>query len=102
TSISAKTGADGKAVAADVAQRLAVSAVRDTQSGRTYIKIVNLLPFTVQTQLATLGFSMPAKATCKQLAGAWNSSDARPVLHQDVDISQGLTLPAYSFSVIEF
>ncbi len=97
---------------ADVPSRLAVSTVRDTTTGRIYIKLVNLLPNALQANLdlnaiaAALGLdasqtSIPATIT--QLAGAWNDDEARPLQPEHTALSRNasLVVPPYSFTVIE-
>ncbi len=86
----------------EVNNRLAVSTVHDTTSGKTYIKLVNLLPVPVITSLA-LGSLMPVsgKATRVTLSGAWDDRQARPTQPEPVDFSAPMTLPAYSFTVLE-
>ncbi len=86
-----------------VKERLAVSTVRDSKTGKTYMKIVNLLPVRVDTHVQLKGL-LDGEKTCKTttLTGKYDSTKARPVegtatLSPDCH----LDLPAYSFTLIE-
>lgn len=88
---------------AQQAGRVAVSTVRDSCSGRTYVKLVNLLPVAANTTLAATGLQLPATATFRRLTGDWNSVDARATEPAPIDLSSGtIVLPPYSFTVIEW
>jgi len=88
---------------AEVARRMAVSTVRDTKSGKTYVKLVNLLPTSVQADLDATGIELPQSARMTVLAGEWNAMDARASEPTTVSLSERrLTLPAYSFTILEF
>lgn len=88
---------------AQQAGRVAASTVRDSHSGRTYVKLVNLLPVAANTTLAATGLQLPATATFRRLTGDWNSVDARATEPAPIDLSSGtLVLPPYSFTVIEW
>ena len=88
---------------AQQAGRVAVSTVRDSRSGRTYMKLVNLLPVAANTTLAATGLQLPATATFRRLTGDWNSVDARATEPAPIDLSSGtIVLPPYSFTVIEW
>ena len=88
---------------AQQAGRVAVSTVRDSRSGRTYVKLVNLLPVAANTTLAATGLQLPATATFRRLTGDWNSVDARATEPAPIDLSSGtIVLPPYSFTVIEW
>ncbi len=84
-------------------ERLAVSTVRDTKTGKTYLKLVNLLPVKVDAHVKLKGL-LSGEKTCKTttLTGKYNSTTARPsegtaTLSPDCH----LDLPAYSFTLIE-
>ena len=85
-----------------VACRLAASTVRDSKSGKTYVKLVNLLPVALETELKSVGLDFPAHASFRRLTGEWNSLDARATSPAPIDLTAPLTLPPYSFTVIEF
>ena len=91
---------------AAVRQRIAVSTVRDTQTGRTYIKIVNLLPHPVATQLQLqeLLVKPSVAATMTQLTGQLDDTEARPTQPQSITLQPqtDITLPANSFTMIAF
>ena len=88
---------------AQQACRVAVSTVRDSRSGKTYVKLVNLLPVAANTTLAATGFQLPATATFRRLTGDWDSVDARATEPAPIDLSSGtIVLPPYSFTVIEW
>jgi len=86
-----------------VNERLAVSTVRDSKTGKAYLKLVNMLPCSVDAH-AQLDGLLTAEKECKSttLTGAYDSRDACPVegtvlLAPDCQVK----LPAYSFTVIE-
>ncbi len=88
---------------AGVQERLAVSAVRDTQTGKTYIKIVNVLPCQVEADVNLEGV-VDAEKQCTSvvLTGAFDSTTAVPAEGSVTLAPQcKLTLPAYSFTLIE-
>ncbi len=86
-----------------VRERLAASAVKDSKTGKTYLKLVNILPVDVEAHLTLKGLITEAK-TCKTttLSGPYDSTTARPAqgtitLKPECDV----TLPAYSFVLVE-
>jgi alpha-L-arabinofuranosidase len=87
-------------------RRLAASTVHDTTTGKTFVKLVNLLPYSVETTLDFAGIDVPAgtMATTTVLAGAWADEQARPTQPAPLALSAQttLSLPAYSFTVIAF
>ena len=90
----------------DANRRLAVSTVRDTATGKTYVKLVNLLPEPVEFTLDFQGVDIPqgTEAGMTVLSGEWNSQDARPkeFLKFLLKAQAPVTIPAYAFAVIEF
>ena len=90
----------------DANQRLAVSTVRDTATGKTYVKLVNLLPEPVEFTLDFQGVDIPqgTEAGMTVLSGEWNSQDARPkeFLKFLITTQAPVSIPAYAFAVIEF
>ena len=93
-----------------VRERLAASAVRDTTTGRVYVKLVNLLPCAVngKLDLASLAdkFALPsggAKAVFRVLTGSFDDKDAVPMAgERELTPEYTCELPPYSFTVIEF
>ena len=91
-----------------VRERLAVSTVRDSQTGKVYVKLVNLLnhPVKGKLDLASLkerfGETGKAEARLQVLTGNWDDRNARP-LESTLQLSPEYEyeLPAYSFSLIE-
>ncbi len=91
-----------------VRERLAVSTVRDSKTGKVYIKMVNLLnhPVKGKFDLTSLrerfGEGGNIKARLHLLTGNWDDRTARPT-ESDIDVTPDFTyeLPAYSFSLIE-
>lgn len=89
----------------EVTRRLAVSTVQDTTTGRTFVKIVCLLPQEVDITLDFDGLDVDGKTGRKTiLSGTWDNQQARPTQPTDITLSAHTTLklPAYSFVVIEF
>lgn len=91
-----------------VRERLAVSTVRDTKTGRVYIKMVNLLNHSVKGRMNMNGFgdlfkdSSSRTARLHILTGKFDDRQARPQT-KDIQVSPDFEyeLPAYSFSLIE-
>lgn len=87
-----------------VRERLAVSTVRDNKTGKTYLKLVNVLNHDVTAHLTLKGI-LNEEQVCKRtlLTGAYDSTDARPS-EDEVRISPDCEyiMPAYSFTLIEF
>ncbi len=84
-------------------QRLGSSLVKDSSTGKTYLKLVNLLPKEVSAELDLtdiVASAQQAKAT--RLQGNYDSTSAKP---QQITLSVApqctLQLPAYSFTVVE-
>ncbi len=86
-----------------VPERMAVSTVRDSKTGKTYLKIVNLLPVEVNAHLSLAGL-LDAEKVCKTttLTGRYDSTTARPA-EGEVTLSGDcqMSLPAYSFTLVE-
>lgn len=91
-----------------VRERVAISTVRSTSTGKVYIKLVNLLDHAVSAKLNLESlwdvFDYPEDIDGKVhlLTGSWDETKATP---KDSDIKVGkclnYELPAYSLSVIE-
>ncbi len=86
-----------------VRERIAVSTVRDSATGKTYMKVVNLLPVEVDAHLLLQGL-LDDTTTCRTttLTGNYDSTTARPVegvvsLSADCHVA----FPAYSFTIID-
>ena len=83
-------------------KRVGVSVVRDVSSGDLIIKLVNLLPVSVNAELelpSLKGKNVSAVKTV--LAGQPNDAKARPV-SGNMEVSEQFLyeMPAYSFSII--
>lgn len=94
---------EGKEINIDgVKERVAFSIVKDTKSNSVIIKLVNLLPATVQSGIDLSGLGIAdGTATKTVLQGKPDSKDARPVV-SDYPVTEkfSIELPAYSFTVI--
>ena len=89
----------------EVTRRLATSTVYDSVSGKTYIKVVSLLPQEVEITLDFKDVDVAGKTGQKTvLCGAWNNEQVCPIEPSPIALSANttLTLPAYAFVVIEF
>lgn len=91
-----------------VRERLAVSTVRDSKTGKVYIKLVNVLNHPVKGKL-DLGSlkdkfaqSQSVDARLHLLTGNWDDRNAKP-MERTIQVSPEFEyeLPAYSFSLIE-
>jgi len=86
----------------DVRERIAVSTVEDTRGKAVIIKMVNLLPKSVQSSIDLSGISIAdVNAVKTVLQGSPDSKDARPVV-SSVPVTNKFSaeLPPYSFTVI--
>ncbi|MDR1555831.1 MAG: glycoside hydrolase family 88 protein [Tannerellaceae bacterium] len=86
----------------DVRKRIACSLVRDTKSGDLIIKLVNLLPVEVQSDIDLSGFTLSGSEAVKTvLQGNPDDKNARPAVSA-IAFSKELKtgLPAYSFTII--
>ncbi|MBP5771400.1 MAG: alpha-L-arabinofuranosidase [Bacteroidaceae bacterium] len=86
-------------------RRLAVSTVRSSDTGKTYVKVVNLLPSSMETRLDLRALNASGKrCVVKTLSGAWNDSGAVPVetLKESLEEELNIVLPAYSLTILEF
>jgi alpha-L-arabinofuranosidase len=87
-----------------VKERVAVSVVRDEASGDYIVKLVNMLPVDVESNVVIDGVTLTGmKAVRTILQGAPADSDAKPVTTDfDLSSSDGFayTIPKYSFTVI--
>lgn len=85
-----------------ISKRVAVSVVRDSKSNDLIVKMVNMLPVSVNTNVRLDGMSdFRSSATRTVLTGIPNDKKARPVTDQiAVSGEFPCTLPAYSFTVI--
>ena len=89
----------------DVRQRLVASTVHDTQTGKTFVKIVSLLPQNVTFDLDFNGIDVAGKTgQMTILSGAWDNQEARPSEPTAIALSPStsVTLPPYTFAIIEF
>lgn len=84
----------------DVKQRVAVSFVRDSQTGNMVLKLVNLLPVSVESEIFIPGIS-PQKSVQIVLKGNPKDETVRPN-YSDIQLKEKFIykLPAYSFTVI--
>jgi alpha-L-arabinofuranosidase len=87
----------------NVNKRMACSMVKDAKTGDLIIKLVNLLPVTVNTSL-DLNQQQLGKNTIKTvISGNPADQKALPVITAiNPDASRQLELPAYSFTVLRF
>jgi carbohydrate binding domain protein len=85
-----------------VKKRIAVSVVRDSGSGDMIIKLVNMLPVNVKTQIVLPAFNgMCTQAATTVLGGNPRDKQALPV-SGTIDVGENFPyeIPAYSFAVI--
>ena len=81
---------------AQLAHRIGASVVRDSKTGKRYLKLVNALPSTLK--IAVEGITLPAAVKCQQFTGAIDDQKAKTV---EIETSEPTTLPPYSLRVIE-
>ena len=81
---------------AQLKHRLGASVVRDSKTGKTYVKLVNALP--CELQLTVSGLDIPASAQAEGFEG--KPEDQNPEIKTG-EIGTAIVLPPYSFRVIE-
>ena len=89
-------GTELKDISAELKHRIAASVVRDSKTGRRYLKLVNALPVELNVQVE--GVQLPATVKCEQLTGAIDDQNARAEV---IETNKPTTLPPYSLRVIE-
>ena len=80
----------------ELTRRLGASLVRDSKTGRRYLKLVNALPTTLHITIE--GIQIPATVKCQQFTGAIDDQKAKA---GEIETSAPTTLPPYSLRVIE-
>jgi alpha-L-arabinofuranosidase len=86
----------------DVRLRIGVSVVEDSETNDLIVKLVNLLPVEVNSEINLSEFNIKEqKAILSVLQGTPDDNKAKPIMSQ-INVSEKLaySLPAYSFSVI--
>jgi alpha-L-arabinofuranosidase len=81
---------------AELSHRLGASVVRDSKSGKTYVKLVNALP--CELQLTVNGLAIPATAKTEGFEG--KPEDQQFTVNKG-EAGNAIVLPPYSFRVIE-
>lgn len=93
-----------------VRERLAVSTVRDSRTGQTHVKLVNLLDRPVKARMVLKNLELPSTARdgkwtarMQRLTGAPDDRQAQPV-ESTLDMSSEFDyeLPAYSFTLLSW
>lgn len=85
-----------------VQKRFSVSVVKDEVSGDYIVKLVNLLPVSIESELQIPEVNLSGvTATCSVLHGKPDDRDAKPQTKTISGIDK-VTLPAYSFTVLRF
>ena len=80
----------------ELSRRLGASLVRDSKTGKRYLKLVNALPSTLKVSIE--GLTLPAKVKCEQFTGDIDDQKAKAEV---IETSEPTTLPPYSIRVIE-
>ena len=76
--------------------RIGASLVRDSKTGKRYLKLVNALPSTLKVNIE--GLTLPATVTCEQFTGRIDDQKAKAEV---IQTSEPTNLPPYSLRVIE-
>ena len=79
-----------------VSQRLAASLIKDTKSGRQYLRLVNALP--VATEITVNGITLPDTYEYEQLSG--KPGDTHVSTQKGKGKGKTIPMPPYSFKVI--
>ena len=77
-------------------RRLGASLVRDSKTGKQYLKLINALP--TPLHITVEGIQIPATLKCQQFTGAIDDQKAKV---EEIETSAPTTLPPYSLRVIE-
>ncbi len=93
--VSSQLSIDSPTPDPQLVRRLGASLVRDSKTGRRYLKLVNALPTTLT--IAVEGLSLPAKVKCEQFTGPIDDQKAKAEVIETTDPT---TLPPYSLRVI--
>ena len=78
-----------------LAHRIGASVVRDSKTGKRYLKLVNALPSTLKIHVE--GINLPATVKCQQFTGAIDDQKAKTT---EIETNEPTTLPPYSLRVI--
>lgn len=78
-----------------LAHRIGASVVRDSKTGKRYLKLVNALPSTLKIHIE--GINLPATVKCQQFTGAIDDQKAKTTV---IETNEPTTLPPYSLRVI--
>ena len=76
--------------------RIGASVVRDSKTGKRYLKLVNALPSTLKISIK--GIDLPTNVKCQQFTGAIDDQKAKTV---EIETNEPTTLPPYSLRIIE-
>ena len=79
-----------------LSHRVGASVVKDSKTGKCYLKLVNALPSTLK--ITVEGLQMPHTVKCEQFTGAIDDQQAKS---EFIETSEPATLPPYSLRVIE-
>ena len=77
--------------------RIGASLVRDSKTGRRYLKLVNALP--VEMRIDVEGLTLPAVVQCEQFSGS--SIEDQRARAQTIETASPTVLPPYAMRVIE-
>ena len=77
--------------------RIGASVVKDSKTGKTYLKLVNALPSTLKVDVK--GLRIPAKVKCEQFCG--NGVEDQKAKAEMIETNEPTILPPYSLRVIE-
>jgi len=80
----------------ELSHRVGASVVRDSKTGKRYVKLVNALP--VPLRISVEGVQLPATVRCEQFTGAIDDQKAKAVV---IETTSPTTLPPYSIRVFE-
>ncbi|WP_412467408.1 alpha-L-arabinofuranosidase C-terminal domain-containing protein [Pedobacter sp. KLB.chiD] len=87
----------------NVKKRMACSMVKDTKTGDVIVKLINLLPVTVNTSLDFNQQQLGKNAIKTILSGNPSDKKAVPVITNiNAEAARQFELPAYSFTVLRF
>ena len=75
--------------------RVGASLVRNSKTGKRYLKLVNALPSTLKIEVK--GLSLPATVKCEQFTGKIDDQKAKATI---IETDEPTTLPPYSLRVI--
>lgn len=102
SAVTVTAGSEHRSAPENVRLRLVTSVVKDSATGKTYLKLVNVLPNSVKASITLPGLTSKMATVTVLKGDGWADRNAVPATSQlQVGETFNYDVPAYSFSVIE-